>query len=60
MESGIIVALLLVLCVIAFIPVIISRPKDVAELEKENSYLKEIIQNREDLIDVLREELVRK
>ena len=60
MEIALIVALLLVFCLIAFIPVIIRRPKEVAELEKENGWLKEVIQNRDDEIDDLREELARK
>ena len=60
MEVALIVALLLVFCLIAFMPVVIRRPKEVAELEKENSYLKEIIQNREDLIDDLQERLAEK
>lgn len=60
MEIALIVALLLVFCLIAFMPVVIRRPKEVAELEKENGWLKEVIQNRDDEIDDLREELARK
>lgn len=60
MEIVLIIALLLVFCLIAFIPVVIRRPKEVAELEKENGWLKEVIQNRDDEIDDLREELARK
>jgi hypothetical protein len=60
MEIALIVALLLVFCLIAFMPVVIRRPKEVAELEKENGWLKEVIHNRDDEIDDLREELARK
>ena len=60
MEVVLIVSLLLVFCLIAFMPVVIRRPKEVAELEKENGWLKEVIQNRDDEIDDLREELARR
>ena len=60
MEIALIVALLLAFCLIAFMPVVIRRPKEVAELEKENGWLKEVIQNRDDEIDDLREELSRR
>ena len=60
MEALYIVAALLVFCLLAFAPVIIRRPKEVAELEKENGWLKEVIQNRDAEIDDLREELSRK
>lgn len=60
MEALLVVAALLVFCLIAFAPVIIKRPKEVAELEKENGWLKEVIQNRDDAIEELQEELSRK
>ena len=60
MEALLVVAALLVFCLIAFAPVIIKRPKEVAELEKENGWLKEVIQNRDNAIEELREELSRK
>ena len=60
MEVALIVALLLFFCLIAFMPVVIRRPKEVAELEKENGWLKEVIQNRDDEIIDLREELARR
>ena len=60
MEALLVVAALLVFCLIAFAPVIIKRPKEVAELEKENGWLKEVIQNRDDVIEELQEELSRK
>lgn len=57
MDIVIILSTLLVICMVAFIPVIMKRPKEVAELEKENGWLKEVIQNRDDTIDELHEEL---
>ena len=60
MEALYIVVGLLIFCLIAFAPVIIRRPKEVAELEKENGWLKEVIQNRDDVIEELQEQLARK
>lgn len=60
MEALFIVAALLIFCLIAFALVIIRRPKEVAELEKENGWLKEVIQNRDDVIEELQKELSRK
>ena len=47
MDTVIILSILLVITLIAFIPVIIKRPKDVEQLEEENGYLKEIIHHRD-------------
>lgn len=47
METLLIIATLLVITMIAFILVIVKRPKDVEELQEENGYLKEIIHHRD-------------
>ena len=47
MDIVIILSILLVITMIAFIPVIVKRPKDVEELQEENGYLKEIIHYRD-------------
>lgn len=60
MESLIIVAVLLVICVIAFIPVITKQPKDMSELKEENGYLKEIIHHRDNEIAELKDQLAEK
>lgn len=60
MDIVIILSTLLVICMVAFIPVIMKRPKEVAELEKENGWLKEVIQNRDDQIEDLQDQLAGK
>ena len=57
METVVILTALLVICIIAFVPVILKRPKTVADLEDENAMLKEILQNRNDTIDELLDQL---
>ena len=57
METVVILTALLVICIIAFVPVILKRPKTVADLEDENAMLKEIIQNRNDTIEELLDQL---
>ena len=60
METVVILTALLVICIIAFVPVILKRPKTVADLEDENAMLKEIIQNRDHQIADLQDQIARK
>ena len=60
MDIVIILSILLVSTMIAFIPVIVKRPKDVAELQEENGYLKEIIHHRDNEIAELKDQLAEK
>ena len=60
MDTLLIVATLLVIVVLAFIPVILKQPKDAAELKEENGYLKEIIHHRDNEIAELKDQLAEK